>query len=181
MHSEEVIKFWFEESSPRQWFAKSKEFDEEIRSRFLETYHQVVAGKTKEWRTTPEGRLAEILVLDQFARNMFRDTPQAFEHDALAFSLAHDAVKTGADKRLDAGKRYFLYMPYMHNESRAAHKQAIWFFLRLPMKEWRGWLTFEYRHKSIIDRFGRYPHRNKILGRVSTPEELAFMEHNKGF
>lgn len=181
MSPQEVITFWFEESSPRQWFGKDENFDKEITSRFLDTYQKVVSGETKEWRTTPEGRLAEIIVLDQFARNMFRDSPQAFAYDELALSLAQEAIQEGDDKKLDADKRYFMYMPFMHSESRAVHKKAFWLFLSLPLKDWKSWITFELKHKKIIDRFGRYPHRNEVLGRVSTPEEIEFLKTNKGF
>jgi len=181
MEWKDVITFWFEESSPRQWFGKDDAFDEEIRSRFLDTHHRVVNRETKHWRNTPEGRLAEILVLDQFSRNMFRDTPEAFEHDAMALALAQEALAAGDDKKLDAKKRYFLYMPYMHSESRKVHSEALWLFLRLSLKDWWSWIVHEYKHKRIIDRFGRYPHRNSILGRMSTPEELEFIKKHPGF
>jgi len=177
MDSKEVIEFWFKTSSPEQWFVKDPEFDEQIRSRFLDTYERAVNGETKEWRSTPAGRLAEVIVLDQFARNMFRDTPQAFEHDSLALSLAKEAVRVGDDQKLTQQERQFLYMPYMHSESAEDHEEAIALFQSLGGEVEK----YEIKHKEIIDRFGRYPHRNKILGRTSTQEEIEFMKNNPGF
>ncbi len=181
MHYTDIIRFWFKETSPRQWFTKDKAFDEEIRTKFLEIFQKVVRGETKEWREVPEGRLAEIIVLDQFSRNMFRDTPEAFKYDQMALSLAQEAVRVGDDKKLTGTERYFIYVPYMHSESRDIHKKAIWFFLSLPFEDWWSWIKFEFKHKKIIDHFGRYPHRNKILGRISTPEEVEFLKKNSGF
>jgi uncharacterized protein (DUF924 family) len=180
MTPQNVLKFWFEETKPQQWFSKDDAFDAKLRERFLDTYWKVVKGEMAGWRATPEGRLAEIIVLDQFARNMFRGTPGAFANDPLAFTLAEEAVKAGADKKLTAAQRHFLYMPYMHSESSDAHRTALRLFASLPFSRW-GVLLFEWKHKRIIDRFGRFPHRNTILGRVSTPEELEFMRTNKGF
>ncbi len=175
-----ILDFWFKECSPQQWFTKDEAFDTCMRERFAETYESIVRGETASWRATPEARLAEILVLDQFARNMFRGTPKSFAADPLAFSLAEDAVQARADKQLTNMQRQFLYMPYMHSESREAHKRAMRLFFSLPFSQW-GALLYEYKHKKIIDRFGRYPHRNAILGRTSTPEETEFLKTNKGF
>lgn len=183
MNWQEVIKFWFVECKSQQWFRKDEKFDADIRRRFLGTYESVVKGETASWRATPQGRLAEIIVLDQFARNMFRpgragNSPQAFAADPLALSLAQDAIRVGADKELSPRMRRFLYMPYMHSESREVHRKAVWLFLSL-------WdfptLWYEFSHKRIIDHFGRYPHRNAVLGRESTPEEIEFMRTHKGF
>jgi len=181
MEYKDVINFWFEETTPEQWFIKSEKFDQEICNRFLKTYELAALGKTKVWRDTPEGRLAEIIVLDQFPRNMFRGSPKAFATDPMALTLAQEARRLKEDKKLDGQKRYFMYMPYMHSESTSVHKKAFWLFLSLPLKSWWSWIKFEYKHKKIIDRFGRYPHRNDDLGRVSTPEELEFLEKNPGF
>jgi uncharacterized protein (DUF924 family) len=128
------------------------------------------------WRATPESRLAEILVLDQFSRNVYRDTTRAFTQDALALALAlalaQELVANGQDHSLPTAQRVFAYMPYMHSESALIHEQALALFAQPGME---NNLDFERRHKAIIDRFGRYPHRNAILGRTSTPEELAFL------
>ncbi|EAO7613966.1 DUF924 domain-containing protein, partial [Salmonella enterica] len=124
------------------------------------------------WRKTAEGRLAEIIVLDQFSRNLFRDSPQAFAQDSLALALAQEAISLNLDQQLSPEQRAFLYMPFMHSESKLIHEFALKLFQRLgnPTN-----LEFEKKHKVIIDRFGRYPHRNQILGRESTDEELTFL------
>ena len=168
-----IIKFWFEEIKPANWFTKSEAFDQQIRARFMETYEFVKSEKSKAWRETAEGRLAEIIVLDQFPRNMFRDSPQSFATDALALRLSKEAVEKGEDKKLSTTQRSFLYMPYMHSEDISAHDEAIKLFA-LPGLE--GNLKFERKHRDIIVKFGRYPHRNQILGRTSTPEEIAFLK-----
>ena len=178
MKWEEVITFWFEESTPGQWFKKSDEFDAKVRERFENVYRQVVAGETEDWRSKPEGRLAEVIVLDQFSRNMFRDDPQAFAHDSLALVLAQEAIRVGDDQKLDTIKRRFLYMPFMHSESKKVHETAVKLFKTLGHKET---IDYEIKHKDIIDRFGRYPHRNEVLGRTSTPEEIAFVKEHGGF
>lgn len=172
---QEVLDFWFRELQPSDWYAKSDALDAQIRTRFGSTYRRVVAGETSEWRNTPEGRLAEIIVLDQFSRNMFRDQPQAFAADPMALALSQEAIRASADQHLDDSRRAFLYMPFMHSESRLVHEQAMVLFQDLPN------LDYEIRHKSIIDRFGRYPHRNAALGRASTAEEIEWMASNPGF
>jgi uncharacterized protein (DUF924 family) len=121
---------------------------------------------------TPEGRLAEIIVLDQFSRNVWRDTPRAFAQDALALALAQELVASGQDRSLPVAQRSFAYMPYMHSESALIHEQAVALFSQPGMADT---LRFELQHKAIVDRFGRYPHRNAILGRSSTAKELAFL------
>lgn len=171
----DVLEFWFRTLTPADHYKKSDVLDATIRSRFEATYHSVVAGETSEWRDSAKGRLAEIIVLDQFARNMFRDTPLAFAADPVALVLSQEAVRWGADMELDDNERAFLYMPFMHSESLKIHEQALELFKDLPN------LTYEKKHKAIIDRFGRYPHRNSILGRASTAEEIEWMKTNRGF
>lgn len=170
-----VLHFWFQELTPNLRFAKSEALDQKIRERFLETFEAALAGKTAEWRKTPEGRLAEIIVLDQFSRNMFRDTAKAFSGDALALQLAQAAVAASDDQKIPIDQRAFLYMPYMHSEDPKVHEHAVELFSQKGL-EYN--LRFEYAHKKIIDRFGRYPHRNEALGRVSTPEELEFLQED---
>ena len=153
--------------------------DETIRTRFGATLEAAAKCELFAWRTTPEGRLAEVLVLDQFSRNIYRNTPQAFAQDALALALAQELVASGQDCSLPLAQRSFAYMPYMHSESALVHAQAALLFAQPGMEDT---LRFELKHKAIIDRFGRYPHRNAILGRESTPEELAFLsEPGSGF
>ena len=168
-----VLNFWFREIEPRQWWAVDPEFDTRIRDRFLPLLEQAASGELSGWRQTPEGRLAEVIVLDQFSRNIFRNTPRAFLQDPMALVLAQEAVASGALEKLDSTERAFLLMPYMHSESVIMHAEAEQLF-----KKWAPQINydFELRHKAIIDRFGRYPHRNRILVRLSTPEEEEFLK-----
>ena len=177
MNPEEIITFWFEETSPYQQFSGDSLFDAKIREKFLTIHGKVVQGGTEDWRVSSEGRLAEIIVLDQFSRNMFRNTPEAFKYDWMALELAQEAVRIGADKELSKEKRYFVYMPYMHSESLEVHKSAFKLFENLGADG----LKYEIMHKNIIERFGRYPHRNTILGRISTTEEEKYLKTHSGF
>ena len=170
---DEVLYFWFEESQPEQWFKVDPTFDALIRTRFGELHAQACRCELFSWRGKPEGRLAEIIVLDQFSRNRYRGAPKAFATDPLALALAQEAVASGADQALEPPQRAFLYMPYMHSESRVVHVEAERLFRENGQP--RN-LDFELRHKAIIDRFGRYPHRNAILGRESTDEEIEFLK-----
>ena len=173
MRYQDIISFWFEEVELSQWWVKDDRFDQLINDRFIQIHRQASACELYTWRSCAEGRLAEIIVLDQFSRNIFRDTPQAFAQDSLALVLAQEAVRQRADKELEPRKRSFLYMPYMHSESADIHRVAVKLFSAEGM-EFN--LDFELRHKAIIDRFERYPHRNKILGRTSTEQELVFLQ-----
>lgn len=170
MQSSQILHFWFTELTPQQHFTKDAALDDFIRTRFGPTLETAARCELFTWRATPEGRLAEILVLDQFSRNVYRDTPRAFAQDVLA--LAQELVASGQDRSLPTAQRAFVYMPYMHSESVVIHEQAMELFAQPGME---NNLDFERRHKAIIDRFGRYPHRNAVLGRTSTPEELAFL------
>ena len=175
----EVLNFWFKEISPTQWFNKDEQLDKQINRRFTEVHNAAKSGELSEWRHSHLGRLAEIIILDQFSRNIFRHTGQAFEQDALALVLAQEAIFNKADKAMTDQQKSFLYMPFMHSESKLIHKQAVRLFSQSGL-EYN--LEFELKHKVIIDRFGRYPHRNKILNRESTQEELAFLqEPNSSF
>jgi hypothetical protein len=172
MHHDPIFHFWFTELTPKQHFAKDPALDEAIRTRFGATLDAAARCELFAWRATPQGRLAEVVVLDQFSRNVFRDTHRAFAQDALALALAQELVASGQDRMLLPAQRSFAYMPYMHSESGLVHAQAVALFAQPGMEDS---LRSEVRHKAIIDRFGRYPHRNAILGRTSTPEELAFL------
>jgi uncharacterized protein (DUF924 family) len=167
-----ILHFWFTELPPKQHFAKDAALDEAIRTRFGATLEAAARCELFAWRATPEGRLAEIVVLDQFSRNVHRDTPRAFAQDPLALALAQELVACRGDRSLPLAQRSFAYMPYMHSESALIHEQAVALFSQPGMEDT---LRFELQHKAIIGRFGRYPHRNAILGRSSTPEELAFL------
>lgn len=171
----EVLQFWFEEIQPAQRWKKDPAFDLLIFDRFAAVHASANRGELYTWRTTAQGRLAEIIVLDQFSRNMFRDKPESFASDALALVLAQEAIAIGADAELSSEQCAFLYMPYMHSESLIIHDVAVALF------EKAGSLEFELKHKKIIEQFGRYPHRNAILGRISSEAELEFMKINSGF
>lgn len=168
--AQDVLDFWFEPRNEARWWKRSAAFDGQIAARFGELHAAATRCELWTWRTSTEGRLAEIIVLDQFSRNLHRGSALAFAADPLALALAQTAVALGVDRAVDARRRAFFHMPYMHSESRAIHEQA----LRLFTAD--GDPEYERRHKAIIDRFGRFPHRNAVLGRVSTPEEVAFLE-----
>lgn len=168
-----VLDFWFKETPSKQWWSKSDDFDRLIASRFGDVLKAAERCELYRWRETPGGCLAEIIVLDQFSRNIHRDHPGAFANDPLALGLAQTAIASQADLQLESTQRAFLYMPYMHSESPLIHAVAVSLFSQEGME---GNLEFELRHKAIIDRFGRYPHRNAILGRSSTAEEVAFLK-----
>lgn len=170
---EPVLRFWFEETESKMWWVSDVDFDTRIRSRFSSTLEQAAAGELDGWRRTPRGRLAEILVLDQFSRNIHRDTPLAFARDPVALVLSQEAIAAGVEGSLSPIERAFLYMPFMHSESRLIHERAELLFRENGLPESHA---FEMKHKAIIDRFGRYPHRNWILGRASTAEETEFLK-----
>jgi len=172
MDHKEILRFWFDELKPQQWWVKDHELDLAIMHRFTAIHAQAAAGELFQWRQSAEGRLSEIIILDQFSRNMFRNTVKAFAYDALALVLAQEAILSGADLLLKPEIRSFLYMPFMHSESLAIHEQAVELFSDPDMI---NNYEFELKHKTIIDQFGRYPHRNKILGRESSAAELTFL------
>ena len=173
MKSENIIQFWFEEIDPSKWWENDPLFDKLIKDKFELILIQAKHSKLNDWHNTPTGRLAEIIVLDQFSRNIYRGTPQAFSHDAQALQLSIDAIKLGLDINLSVQKKLFMYMPFMHSESRTIHLQAVKLFEQLGIEQE---LSYELKHKKIIDKFGRYPHRNTILGRKSSKEEIEFLK-----
>jgi uncharacterized protein (DUF924 family) len=167
-----VLQFWFDDLTPAQWWQVDPAFDRLIASRFADLHERAIRAELYEWRASPAGRLAEIIVLDQFSRHIHRGDRRAFAADPLALALAQEAVACQADLALPEVRRVFLYMPYMHSESRLIHRVAARLFEAHAPKSNHD---FELRHKAIIDRFGRYPHRNAVLGRPSTEEELVFL------
>lgn len=169
----EILTFWFEELSMLDWFKGSEALDSTIKTRFGDLHRQATLCELDHWRTNAEGRLAEIIILDQFSRNIYRNSPFAFATDAMALALAQEAVSLKCDQQLSDTQKSFLYMPYMHSESLKVHETAVKLFEANGLK---GNIDFEYKHKIIIEKFGRYPHRNKILGRHSTKEEVAFLK-----
>lgn len=178
MNTNDVINFWFKDLTPEDWFKQSVATDSLIKTRFEDLLEAAKKGELFIWRESALGRLAEIIILDQFSRNIYRGTPKAFEADAIALVLAQEMVKQKFDLELPIEMRSFAYMPYMHSESKLIHEEAVKLF---SIKGLEYNLKFEIEHKEIIDRFGRYPHRNKILGRASTEEEIAFLKTHAGF
>lgn len=173
MSYEKVYDFWFKELSGEDHFRKSDELDAQIGERFEVLLEQAKKGELHSWRDTPKGRLSEVILLDQFSRNIFRNSAKCFEADPLAVALAQIAVEQGDDESLTSEERMFLYMPFMHSESLLIHDDfAVPLFKSLGME-----MTYDYeiKHRNIIEKFGRYPHRNEILGRTSTAEEVEFL------
>lgn len=170
---EYIIDFWFNAIDSKQWFKKDDEFDLLLTAQFSQLQQSASKAELFHWRKDAEGRLAEIIVLDQFSRNIHRDTPLAFASDALALGLAQEAVSIGCLEDLDPIKQSFVLMPYMHSESEAIHEVAVDLFKSTGLD---NTVDFELRHQAIIKQFGRYPHRNKILNRESTPEEIEFLK-----
>lgn len=177
MTPKSVLDFWLK-CTFQQHFGKNRRFDALIRRRFLKIHKTIVCGEMAAWRTSAQGKLAEIIVLDQFSRNMFRGTPQAFAYDPLSLALAQEAVAHGADMKVSKKARLFFYLPFMHSESKKVQRECIKLFKRLGDKKA---LWYARDHKKIIDRFGRYPHRNADLGRKTASAEKKFMRTHKGY
>ena len=169
---EDILNFWFSERVKPLWFKKSADFDREIEQRFFDTYQLAKTGELDDWRDRSKNILALIIVLDQFPRNMFRNTPQAFATDNRAVELTKYAVSNNYQQNLSPEERTFLYMPLMHSENKKDQEKCVALFTKLGREDN---LKFAIKHKEIIDRFDRFPHRNEILGRESTPEEKEFL------
>lgn len=184
MNPADVLEFWFgapgsaEHGSLRKcWFEKDPAFDAEIRRRFLSLVDEAAAGRLDDWADRPERLLALIVLLDQFPRNLFRDAPRAFATDAQALALAQQALAQGVDAQLMPVARAFIYLPFEHSEDLAMQDRAVALFSALAQhgEAFASYLDYAERHRDVIRRFGRFPHRNAILGRASTPEEIAFL------
>lgn len=175
--AQDVLTFWFEDHTGEDWFGGQAQFDAAVRAHFADTQQQAEQAELFTWRNTPHGRLAEIIVLDQFSRQLYRGEARAFASDALALGLAQEAVAGDHHLQLSQVERQFLLMPYMHSESLVVHEQAVRLFMELDDA---GILDFEMKHVEVLKRFGRYPKRNAALGRASTDDELAYMADNDG-
>lgn len=189
---DDVLEFWFgthagdaatAQAQKKLWWAKDAVVDAGIRERYGTLVAAAAAGAHREWAREPRGRLALILLFDQFPRNIYRDTPQAYAHDALALRLALDGIAAGADRQLRAIERVFLYLPLEHAESVAMQERSVELFTALAASVpeadrpvFAGYLDYALRHRDVVRRFGRFPHRNRILGRASTPEEIEFLK-----
>lgn len=175
--AEDVLTFWFVTHGESDWFGAKPAFDAAIASRFTETLEAIARNETAGWRLTPGGRLAEIIVLDQFSRQIHRGHGEAFATDALALARAEEMVAAGDDRRLEPRRRMFAYLPFMHAESIPVHETALPLFEALGMPDL---LRHEIGHLDCLRRFGRYPRRNAALGRVSTPDEIEYMASGTG-
>ncbi|KNF07627.1 protein of unknown function DUF924 [Gottschalkia purinilytica] len=168
-----VLDFWFNPENKPYWFKKSEDFDNKLRNKFYNIWQSGCQGLLSDWRVSLHGRLAEIIVLDQFSRNLCREKACAFTQDGMALVLSQEAIKQPGFSEMSKEEKKFMIMPFMHSESSEIHKQAVVLFEELGDKETA---EYEYRHKEIIDRFGRYPHRNKALNRKYTLEEIEFLK-----
>ena len=199
MTPDDVLTFWFgdwddevplteDDPQPKRWWSHEPATDADIRQRFGTLYSEIAAGGHRDWEATARGLLARVIVLDQFSRVIHRGSAQAFAHDSEARRMCSSALEKAWDRDLAPIERSFLYLPLMHAEDRAAHRRALMVYTALAEEVeelgiaradyYRNIVGFELRHKQIIDRFGRYPHRNFPLERTSTPEELAFLEED---
>lgn len=169
----EVLDFWFDELNDEMKWKKDPKLDAEIERRFGRLHSMATKGELYEWRHEHLGRLAEIILLDQFSRNIYRDDPRSFASDDMALVLAQEAVAQGTHLGFTQRKKHFLYMPFMHSESLEVQKQGLSYFEELGSE---AALSYMHQHMAIIERFGRYPHRNKILGRRSTDDEKNFLK-----
>ncbi len=168
-----VLRFWFEESKPVQWFRRDNSYDAAIKTRFGEMHAAAAQGNLDVWRAHPVYSLSLIILLDQFSRNLYRDTPKAFAQDGHALDIAREAINRRFDQLVDDKRRAFFYMPFMHAEDLSAQEESVELFkARLPgtMN-----LPFAIEHRDIVKRFGRFPHRNKVIGRKSTQDEITFL------
>lgn len=181
---DEILEFWF--GSPehdnygkqrKEWFTKKAHFDEDVRSRFLSDYELAAAGKLDEWKSSHRSCLALIILLDQFPRNMFRGDARTFATDAQALAAAQHAVKMQFDRQLPIVQRWFIYLPFEHSEDINMQRQSVALWQQLSdYPECADTISYAIRHLEVIERFGRFPHRNKILGRKTTPEEEEFLK-----
>lgn len=175
---DEVLEFWFNETDREDWFERSDPFDRIVRERFSEAVETARSGGFADWRESARGCLATIILIDQFSRNIYRDSPKAWSADDLGLACTHAALARGDDAQLDPDERKFLYMPLMHSEELADQERCVELFRALAddAPDQTIALDFAIRHRDIIARFGRFPHRNAVLGRASTPEEAEFLK-----
>ena len=177
-HPVEVLTFWFAPDVQPLWFASTPDFDEQLRARFLATYRAAAAGQLTDWDATAEGALALVIVLDQFPPNLFRGQPESFATEVAARAVADRAIARGFDQALPPKQRQFLYLPFMHSEVLADQERSVRLYQQPGLEDS---LRFARHHRDLIARFGRFPHRNAILGRPSTAEERAYLASPEAF
>ena len=176
----DVLTFWFEETAPQQWFQQSDELDALVRERFAGTHEMAKDGHCDDWAHDADGALALVVLLDQFPRHMFRGTPESFATDKQALLIAKDAIHKGFDQVLNPTKRGFLYLPFQHSEHLPDQKRSVELFGSMKNVNPTGYM-YAKRHYEPIEKFDRFPHRNEVLGRESTAEEVAFLATHGGF
>lgn len=179
----EVLQFWFGREGDggygefrEEWFQKDEEFDDQIHDRFLEDYERAARGEYDGWREAAESCLALVILLDQFPRNLFRGDPRTYATDEKALTIAREALQKGFDRKLPHFERHFLYMPFMHSEDVEDQRRSVALFRKLAEEDGPDVKEYADEHREIVERFGRFPHRNEVLGRPSTPEEVEFLE-----
>jgi uncharacterized protein (DUF924 family) len=168
----DILAFW-RDAGPDRWYGRDDAFDAEMRRRYLGLWRKAAAGELSSWEASDDGALALVIMLDQFPRNMFRGDAKTYASDALAREVARRAVERGVDARIDPALREFLYLPFMHSEHLADQMRCIELSRKAGLAESVKWAE---HHADIIHRFGRFPHRNRMLGRATTPEEQAFLD-----
>ncbi len=173
-NGEAVLRFWFEETKPYQWFRRDLRFDETVKARFGALHGAASEGRLDVWRAHPRYALSLILILDQFSRNIYRDDPRAFAQDPHALAIAREAIARRFGQRVEDKRRSFFYMPFMHAENLSVQEESVMLF-KAQMPGTMN-LPFAIEHRDIVKRFGRFPHRNKVFGRKSTPAEIAFLK-----
>lgn len=174
----EILDYWFTEPVSRHWFSATPELDQEIGDRYQRLWVQATEGQLDHWMTSAGGCLALVILLDQFPLNMFRGRPESFKSEAQARSVAGFAIKRGFDRTLEGARRAFLYMPYMHSEDLQDQERSVELFEQAGLQEN---LAFARHHREIVRRYGRFPHRNAILGRSSSPQELEYLASEAAF
>lgn len=172
---QEILSFWFAETAPVQWFQTNDVFDSMVRDRFLPLYDIALKGLCDSWAKEVDGALALVLLFDQFPRNMFRGKPESFATDARALSVAEQAIERGFDVILPPVRRRFMYLPFEHSENIAHQNRSVQLFLSMKDQDPLGH-EYAIRHQKIIEKYGRFPHRNEILGRANTGSETEFLE-----
>ena len=176
--AQDVLDFWFSVATEADWFAKSDEFDRRIAQDFGDTYEAAHRRELDGWMETPQGALALVIALDQFPRNMFRGSGRSFESNDLALEHARAAVEAGYDRQVDPTQRQFFYLPFMHSEDLPDQTRSVELYEALGNE---SSLQYAIAHRDIVERFGRFPHRNAALDRPSTPDEAEFLKTHSGF
>ena len=175
---DDVLTLWFSERVKSLWFDSTPEFDQELRDKFQDTYRAALEGELSDWERSAEGALALVICLDQFPLNMFRGKPESFAGEALSRQVSARAIDRGFDQELEGPRKAFLYLPFMHSEDMEDQDRVVELFDRAGLENNLHWAK---HHREIVRRFGRFPHRNAILGRDSTPEELGYLASDEAF